>query len=246
MSAMDGDNVNLRTLVDGLGRNDCATNFWSSLDYQRGEEKQEQREKVLAFILEYTAKFRESRRVKMLSFPGSEWTFERMLCASTDCQLVGLERSKTIYLKARTAIPGLAESDQNFRYWLIEKEMKFGHGEFWYSRVKQRASCKSIVSRSNRLLLMEAETYASVLFEDYGASVDEREGFIKRFYFRNAIWLDYTAQLHGGMERTLKLLPFCLEPPEYSDAKKPVVITLMNARDDHHSDMQRVEQIMRA
>jgi hypothetical protein len=239
------DSVSLPALLDTFGRSDITGTFWDGQQYGRDPVKQLEREKVCDFFLEVSVHFPGTRLpLRVVSFPGADWSFEYLLLNSVKSQFVGLERSKTVYQRARRAIPGVKHSWTSHHHCLLEKQLLYGKGQIIYSRVKARSSGGGICTRSNRLVLMDAEVYTSLFFEDYNAPMKDREEVWKRFYNRNAVWLDYTSQLHDSIERTLKRLPFVLEPPSACDYQKPVVITVLNARDQFHSAEQRVQRMI--
>ena len=89
--------------------------------------------------------------------------------------------------------------------------------------------------------MLSAEAYMTMMFTDYGATRTEKEDFGKRFYNRDAVWLDFTSFLCRSVEEVIKHLPFCLATTR---KEKPVVLTLLNARDSYHGSDSRVARIV--
>lgn len=230
-------------VLDSLGRSDFGTTFHQT-DYARTGTKQTEREKVLDFMLGH---FVEGfGRVRLLSLPGLDWIFEHMLLrARPDSHLVGLERSFTVFARSRRALPaGPMDRGQHGKH-LQDRTITFGDGEVAYSRIAANrpgaGKCGRRDSRSNRLLRMDTATYASMFTTDYGATYKQKKEFHEKFYLRNAVWLDYTGTLCGGVESTLRHLPLCLAPDENL---KPVVLTLRNGRDGFRGVEQRIARVL--
>lgn len=245
--------IAIQDVLAEAGRGDVSTNFWDSRRYEIDAVKQGEREKVAEFILRVAKGFPEVHRtIQLLSLPGIGWMFENYLRSLTSCQVVGLERSKTLYYQSRCFIPGVPLAAASIRHRLIEKSLPFGSGRITYSRVRcvnwgsQRYTSFNFKEnrrvRSNRLLMMDAATYMNLFFDGYGATEKQREEFATRFYQRTAVWLDFTSQLCDSVEATVSKLPYCLDS---SDFEKPVAITLMNARDRYHSADERVARLIK-
>lgn len=225
---------------DGLhgGSGDVDTEYWKGA-YSA---KQDERERVLAFISDAVMRFpRDNANVRMLSLPGISWLFEHMLVQRFPCQFVGLEKSATLYSRSRVAMPGIRDSHLTANRRLTENTLQYGNATMVYSDVRTDAGFHAFTGRENRLLLMDAETYATVLFTDYCAPAEKKDLFNALFCRRNAVWLDYTGTLSPNVENTLRHLPFCMVP---NKVRKPVVITVMNARDYYHGDQERVDRMM--
>ncbi len=95
--------------ADLLGRSDYIGTYHHT-SYGSSAAKQAEREKVLDFMLGVASEW-NGKSLKVLSFPGIEWLFERlMLARRPDAQFVGLEHSVTAYTKSRAMIPGLKQS----------------------------------------------------------------------------------------------------------------------------------------
>lgn len=238
---MNAESIPLWQLLDGCGRNDISTAFWGDDEYDRSSVKWDEREKVADFLI--SAVSPQTNLVKLLSFPGVVWSFEAYLRGRISCQFIGLERNKTTYRKSARAIPGPRTAENSHHTRRIEKSLPFGKGSITYSRVNKRGT-RTRNTRANRLLLMDAETYSGLMFADCGASAAQKLEFADRFYCRNAVWLDFTSQLCTQVESTLSRLPYCLERPDFPPYKKPVVITVMNARDSYHGSLERIARIL--
>jgi hypothetical protein len=124
---------------------------------------------------------------------------------------------------------------------ISERVRKFGRAEYMYSRCGAKPLSGRETS-AHRLLCLSSSIYATMLLTDYGQSSRERDEFYARFCSRNAVWLDYTSQICAEVEETLRALPVCLAP---NARKKPVVITILNARDSLHGAAARVAHIQR-
>lgn len=246
---MDAESIRFEDLSGQVGRSDVRTTFWDQSEYHRDPIKQQQRER----ILQYMAGFLHfDGVVRLLSFPGESWLFERMFIEKRPTQCVGLEKSATIYHRSRRVIPGAANSYGNTYSRLIQKTMPYGRSTIEYSRVKrsntrgrynkENENIKTAI-RSNRLLLMDAETYTSLLFEDHGAPKKHIRDWVVRFCQRDAVWLDYTCQICPTVERTLAKLPAALAPEA---RQKPIVITVMNGRDGLSGVEARISRLMSA
>lgn len=235
--------------ADFLGRSDYKGKYHDKSYGLESPEKQEDRERVLEFISRW---FPQDDCIRLLSMPGLDWTFERMLLKSRPMsQIVGLEHSYSAFMRSRRAIPGVEKAQRwdeskKLSYLsedqaeLSDRGMKFGTGDILYSRRSSRKSNKSRRLRANRLLFMRSDTFATMLTTDYGASMNERTLFADKFYHRNAAWLDFTSQFCASVEKTIANLHFCMSVGD----PKPVVITTMNARDGVSGVEARVKRIL--
>lgn len=238
-----------------LGRSDYIGQYHSESYGLDSAIKQAERERVLEFILSYNCK--EIDCVKLLSFPGLDWTFERMVLAERNrSQFVGIEHSYSAFMRSRRAIPGVNVATANekrklngrLRWYagtskshaqLSDRQFRFGRGDYIYSRRSSRDSGGPSV-RANRLLYMKADDYMTLLHSNLGATMEEKKSFNTKFYSRTAVWLDFTSQFCKSVQTCLEYLPFCLES---NGEAKPVVITMMNARDNVTGVEARLERI---
>lgn len=233
---------------DFLGRSDFVGQYHSNQYGLDSTSKQRERERVLDFIL---SSMHESDSINLLSLPGLDWTFERMMLARKPrSQFVGLEHSYSAYMRSRRSIPGTCEAyglvngvgclsrDQAA---LSDRQFSFGRADYVYSRVSATAESKSRTNRANRLLMMKAEVYMTMLCSDFGADFKDKKAFNEKFYRRNAIWLDFTSQFCKGIKVCLENLHFCLSP---SGKEKPVVLTMMNARDGVSGVERRIRRVL--
>lgn len=226
--------------VDAIGRYDAGN--YSPDRHGFCARKQEDRERVLDFILSH---HQSTHRLKLLSLPGVDWTFEHMLLARKPMsQVVGLERSFSVYARSRRAIPTPTRCPSESAMQLQDRVMSYGTGNIVYSRVaanrlKDHGLKRSI--RSHRLLLIEAATFASVLATDYRATKDEKKEFYERFGMRNAVWLDFTSSICSGVTETMRNLPLVL----LSDPV-PVCITIRNGRDSNAGVAARIALLEKA
>lgn len=238
------ESVSLAALIDSSGRSDVSGQYHAD-SYGLEAIKQAEREKVLEHLMLWLCPHYPA---KLLSMPGLSWAFENMLIAAhPKAQVIGIERSHTIYLRSRRLIPGVKHSELSEYTSLQHRFMRFGIGDFHYSRVtmhrkREGKGCGPKSYRSNRLLNMDVETYMSMLTTDYRATMAERQDFNSRFYMRNCVWLDFTSQLCGSVERALQNLLFCFDAQDKKP--KPVAITIMNARDGIVGANNRVARIL--
>ena len=207
------------------------------------DEKFIDRQRVLNFILEHHV---DTWRVKLLSFPGENWTFENMLLAAKPAsQVIGLERSFSVFAQSRRAIPVPTECCSQSANDLQDRLMSYGLGEIFYSRVaalrkKDHGLKRSI--RSHRLVLMDSATFCSVLATDYRATNEQRDEFYHRFAGRNAAWLDFTGSIGKNVLETLSHLHFVMAPADDT----PVCITVRNGRDGMRGVEERIARLVEA
>jgi hypothetical protein len=240
-------------LIDHIGKSDLVGSYHADGYGMSSGIKHEERLKVIEFILGFYPN--PETCIKLLSFPGIEWTFENMLRQQRPrSQFVGLEHSYTAYCMARRAIPKVLEArlwdpKRKFAYNQTEqadvsdRTLDFGTGSYTYSRASSRSNSNSRRVRSNRLLLMKSDTFTSMLTTNYGASAEHKKIFHDKFYCRNAAWLDFTSQFCNSVEETLQNLLFAMDSEKES---KPVVVTLMNARDGMKGEEARISRICEA
>lgn len=220
-------------LLAHVGRDD----FHSRYDFHtigRSSIKNAQREAVADFLI----KHHHQPNVKLLSFPGAEWSFERGLAQIRQVQVVGLERSWSVYAKSRRAMLAKAGKVKPGCEGLQDRSMRYGNSLITYSRCPAQRKSTGIhtrATRSHRLILMDAETYATVLTTDYGAKSYEKLEFYQRFAGRSAVWLDYTCQLCPSVLRTLSAIQINCLPVEV-----PFVVTVLAGRDSWHGTEARI------
>jgi len=242
--------MSLTETIEALGRSDYKGRYHDNAYGLQSQDKQAERDRGLDYLLGW---YGADDCVKLLSLPGLDWTFERQLLAVRRySQFVGLEHSYSAYMRSRRAIPGVDKArswDQRTRKEtgisqdqaaLSDRSMTFGRGEFVYSRRSARVENSNRGVRANRLLYMKSDTYATMLTTDYGATMQERKAFSDKFYFRNAAWLDFTSQFCESVRTTLANLHFCMAVGR----PKPVVVTMMNARDGVNGVDARISRIM--
>ena len=216
--------------VDAIGRSDFRGTYHGS-DYGRSHVKQAERERVLDYVLSVARQQDDAAFIKLLSFPGLDWTFEQMLLLEHPrAQIVGLERSFSAYARSRRVMPlGPRDRGEEGRH-LQDRSIAYGTGSVTYSRIAAnrpgRGKCGKRPTRSNRLLLMEFATYVTMLTTDYGATLSQKREFHEKFWGRNAAWLDFTGTLCSSLEESLRQLPLCFDHGEH-----PLVLTLRNGRD---------------
>ena len=144
------------------------SDYQASYVYEKSEEKQKQREKVLDFILTNA-----KSRIKYLGFPGKDWMLERQLWAEDNTsRITGVEKNPSIYEKAKGYVPG--------RVALRDKSVSDGM-KITYASSKQclyfLGELKHFLDSHIRNKLLTSGAYR------YG------------FSFRNAVWLDFTSPL---------------------------------------------------
>ena len=237
-----------RGLLDAVGRNYHDGEFYSNEYWRTSSEKQKERERVLEFILNNS----NECRVKLLSFPGMSWQFENMLRSETETgipHLICLEKNISLYHRTKHLIPGKRKKSYSNRWnGFRERTFEYGRATCLYSRVashqitRRRTGQKKWVS--NKLLLMDSSAFMSMLCTDYGATHNQKIDLNNRFYSRTAVWLDFTSNLCAAVEETIRNILFCLESPSRKH-NKPVVITILNGRDNLKGEDQRIERIIK-
>ena len=245
MSAVLADPIGFRDALAHAGRSDYIGAYHAT-QQGRSSIKDRERERVLDFILRH-----DIDHVRLLSLPGIDWAFEHLLFRShPKAQVVGLEHSFSAFARARRAIPmgprfaGLHPGAEA-AWRLQDRDMQFGNGHYTYSRIAaQRHLFRGTKpsTRSNRLLLMSADTYATMMTTDYGATFEQKQAFRDRFYVRNAVWLDFTSQLGCKNDQAIANLHICMEA---NVQEKPVVLTVLNGRDAFHGISERIAHIAR-
>ena len=234
------ETVNFRGVLDHVGRSDYVGAYHSDA-YGSTETKQAERQKVLDFIVGFYPD--ENYCVKLLSLPGIDWTFERMLLGErARSHFVGLEHSYSAFKRSRRAIPCLPGSQLTDHGHLQDRVFQFGRGDYFYSKALSRDKARNNTVRSNRILYMKSDAYATMLLTDYSATMQQKQEFNDRFYRRNAAWLDFTSQLCQSVETTIQNALMFMEP---TTAPKPLVITIMNARDGITGVESRIARIMK-
>lgn len=227
--------MGISEICDHTGRNDFHGKY-------HHYDKTEERERVADFILRNCSAL---HRINLLSLPGVAWAFENiMLLHRPNMNCVGLERSVTAYMHARRAMP--CHTKVKGETQRRRRQREFGHPQ---ERIRQYGSSHYQYMRADantfsahRLLLMCASTFASMLITDYGQTAKERNDFYGRFCARNAVWLDFTSMLCAEVENTLRNLPLCLQSSR--EFGKPVVVTVLNARDEYHSEEERIARMV--
>jgi len=232
-----------------LGRSDYIGAYHSEAYGLESTIKQAEREKVLDFILGFYGKPVDC--IKLLSLPGIDWTFERMMRATRPmAHFVGLEHSYSAYMRSRRAIPGINAAYGIYKdkgvlceeqAQLQDRQFRFGDGDYVYSRRSNREESHKRTIRANRLLYMKADTYMTMLASDYGATMEQKKAFNAKFMRRNAVWLDFTSQFCKSVQSCMEWLPLCLDGGE---DEKPVVITTMNARDGVTGVQNRIDRLI--
>lgn len=243
MSALTCENASFADVLSACGRSDFVGTYHAD-GYAASDAKQTERERVLDFILGQYPE--EHRTVRLLSMPGQDWTFERMLLAERKhAHMVGVERSFSVFARARRAMPtnlrtteAMHETVSGFLH-VQDRVLPYGTGDFTYAKIRARRSGDKR-GRSHRLLLMDLATYTSALATDYRASLVERSEFAIKFCQRNAAWLDFTGTLCAGTEAALSNLHFVLDP--YA-RQIPVVVTVRNGRDRFRGAGNRIARI---
>jgi hypothetical protein len=220
-----------------IGRNDVRGTYWDG-DYAESASKQQERWRVADFILRSIP---AGQRIALLSLPGRFWAFENLLIGKRPgTHVVGLEQSITTFLHSRRNMPG--SNIERKEYWpLSDRQLVYGNSSYAYARISANRRTGKQFS-SHRLLQIRSSVYASMLVTDYGQRIDQRNAFYRRFCHRNAVWLDYTSPLCGEVEETLRYLPLSLER---NAALKPVVITILGARDHFCGSENRIARIQR-
>lgn len=197
----------------------------NSSSYINQPVKQEERERVLSFIMDNHAK---NSRIKLLSFPGERWIFEGMVAAARKSStFIGIEADEKTFVSSRCSLihkRGL-------------KKPIIRHGE-------ATIGCASIpysnTTRKSKLLNIKSSAFCSILIDRYGATTEQLLAWQKEFCWNSAAWFDFTCQLCIESERTIKHSALVVA----NDKKVPVVYTVMNARDSYRGVAARVARIV--
>lgn len=231
------NDITFKELIAGLGRSDYIGTYHSD-SYGQSDEKHEQRVKVASHILSFFPDER-GHSIKLLSFPGVNWAFENMLMLERPrCNFLGLEHSRTVYLKSKSSMPfPLMNEWHKADSHVQDRTMKYGNGYITYSR-RRSSDSNGRGLRSHRLLLMDAETFVTVMHTNYGASIQEKKAFFQRFFQRNSAWLDFTGPLTEKVENILKHMPMV-----FGGGDNPLVLTILNGRDRFHGIHERLARI---
>lgn len=233
--------VDTRELLDRIGRSRLGK--FSGGDYSElALVKQQEREKVAAFILKYFPRVGP----KVLSMPGTSWAFElRLIRSAPMTHVVGVEMKPAIYLQAKRAMPMLCLHNVNPQWrefaLVSERMCQYGTEHYTYARTMANEHAQKTRS-SHRLVMMRMSTFLSMLISDYGQTKGQRCAFHRRFCSRNAAWLDFTGSMSTELENCLRFLPFALEAPHISQAK-PVVVTLFNGHDNFRGVESRIKHL---
>lgn len=174
------------------------------LEYVDDPAKDDCRARVLSHILRYHG----SHPLRLLSFPGLRWTFERQLDSvrGGGNYFIGLERDPIIAARSVQWMPGT-------RRQLIREQLTIGELEV-------------VVSSRARLMYVDCETFFHIGRKQIGS----REGRAKwRNAYRlwSAIWLDFTGNLCFGVEKCLQRLA----THSLISAKVPIAITVFKGRE---------------
>lgn len=238
------DHISFTDALDAAGRSGFCG--YHASDYTISDIKCAERRRVADFILKNV----KDDFVWLLSMPGADWYFERLLQSMTDkpVQIVGLENNYAVYAQACRSMP----EGKNFAsapstsMRAQHREMFLGSARYNYCRTgfirnKKGAGRRDI--RSHRLLMMDVETYTSIALSDIGASMDEKRRFADKFMHRTAAWLDFTGTLSSRTLSAIANLHFCMMA---DGREKPVVITVAGCRDAFNSTSARIDAIKSA
>jgi hypothetical protein len=231
--------LSFRDALSHAGRSDFGGNYYST-EYGRTAAKAVERARVFDYMMEALG---AHYRIRLLSLPSIDWAFERMFMARyRHTQLVGLERSFSVYARARRQIPVGATDKIRKARDVQDRLMAYGNSTIAYSRVpahRTHSKNPGPVWGANRLALMSAETYATVMTTDYRASMEQRKKFFTHFYMRNAAWLDFTGPLTAGLESVLTHAPLFMTPGQ----PNPFVLTVLNCRDRFRGAEARIARM---
>lgn len=229
--------------LDAAGR----SNFggYHASDYTISDTKANERRRVAQFILDYSV----GDFVWLLSMPGADWYFERLLQSLTakPVQIVGIEENYAVYAQACRCMPeGYVDGAPRTEMQAQQRELHLGRARYNYCRtgfIRNRKGKGRRDVRSHRLLMMPVESYACMALSDFGATMDDKRRFADKFMHRTAAWLDFTGPLCGRTISAISNLHFCMMA---DGKKKPVAITVMGCRDAFHSTADRVAAIKAA
>lgn len=229
--------------LDAAGRSGFCG--YHSSDYTISDTKCAERRRVANFILQNIS----DDFIWLLSMPGADWYFERLLQSMTDkpVQLVGIENNYAVYAQACRSMPiGNRDNVPSISMLAQHREMYLGRARYNYCRTgfirNQKGSGRRDV-RSHRLLMMDVQTYASIALSDIGATHAEKRIFADKFMHRTAAWLDFTGTLNSRTLEAISNMHFCMMA---DGRKKPVVITVAGCRDSFSSTTDRVSAIKSA
>lgn len=214
-------------------------------DYTISDTKSNERRRVAEFILRHDL----GDFIWLLSMPGADWYFERLLQSMTpkQVQIVGIEENYAVYAQACRSMPeGDCDGTPRTEMQAQQRELYLGRARYNYCRtgfMRNRKGKGRRDIRSHRLLLIPAESYATMALSDFGATMDDKRRFADKFMHRTAAWLDFTGPLCGRTIAAISNLHFCMMA---NGEKKPAAITVMGCRDTFHSTEQRVAAIKAA
>lgn len=222
--------------------------YHQNSNYSKSDVKFRQRALILRFFEKYFPE--HMTRPHVLTLPGKEWLFEQMLLERwPEATLLGVERSGAVHNVSRSYIPRNALAYLNYHDNVQDRTFQYGTAQIQYSRISNgldvlgEAKRPSARRRSNRLLLMDVNDFLTLPMDDYKATAEQKRGFLKKFYLKHAVWLDYTGTLNDKVLRALSCLQFCLSN---NPVEKPVAITVLNGRDRYKSKEARVAAIQAA
>lgn len=162
--------------------------FKSEFELHASPEKIDARKRVFDH---FSSHFSPSDALRILTLPGSSWAVEnRLLLNFPRTRFLAFENNRSIFLKSVARMP----------------------------RIPGAALCKPLPTRNgihnwnglrtNRsfLVQMDVNKFLQMTRHDFESSEDYAK--FKHFAQKiNCGWLDYTSQLHPGMERALSKLP---------------------------------------
>jgi len=194
-----------------------------SNSYINQDVKQQEREKVLDFILSVHG----VQRISLLSMPGERWIFETML---------NTIKPKTIFTAIESDLPTFLASRS---YLVTDKkwgDKKVRHGTI---EIGSASLNYSNTIKKSKLLHIKASDFCTLLIDGYGASKNNLKDWKFSFCNNTAAWFDFTCQLCQESEKAIKYSGLTLS----AKRNVPIVYTVMNARDSYSGVDSRVSRI---
>lgn len=160
---------------------------------------------------------KENGALRAMTLPGPWWTIENRLLdhfGPQACHFTSFEKDLTIMHKGLPNVPR--------RY--LDRHRQTGHWE----RLEQ-FKADVFATNTAQWLNLDFRDWALLMRRDF-PSDRAHEAWLSRFWNVNAVWLDFTSQLHGRLDSAVSRLPHLLQPKEGDEIA--VVVTVLEGRED--------------